>query len=147
MTDIKLWYVGSPVTTYSTKRYDTLKKAIQNDFPAIHPGSTFLFARGLYGSSQEWKRKWPSTLHTIGGMLFFTDTDNCIGRGVWIELRDVFNRGLPVYFVTNQGTFIRAPKKDSVTWTMDTDNWKQYARLEVIAGAYSRVSQEKSPSC
>lgn len=89
-------YVASPISTYTTARYDTMLSRVRSRFPDSH----ILPARDLFKSNADWRRKWPVILPTLDAVVFFDDDDGCIGAGTEQEIADAQSADIPVSFLT-----------------------------------------------
>jgi hypothetical protein len=89
-------YVASPISTYTTARYDAMLTRVRRHFPA----SDILPARDLFTSNADWRRTWPVILPTLDAVVFFDDDDGCIGAGTEQEIADAQSAGIPVCFLT-----------------------------------------------
>lgn len=86
-------YVASSLSTYDTPDYSTKLERITELFP----NAEILAARGLFTSNADWRQKWPGIVSQIDALVFFDDADGYIGYGVWTEISDAIERGIPVY--------------------------------------------------
>lgn len=116
-------YVASPLSTYHTPRYEAMLAHIAARFPAAE----ILPARDLFGSTAEWRARWPQTLASIDAICVFPDESRWVGRGVWTEVRDAAAAGLPVWVVADDG--IIHTLDDVRIISIDPEDWRQYALL------------------
>lgn len=118
-------YVASPLSTYSTKRYDRMLGHITTSFPE----AKLLPARSLYASNRDWLCQWPDVLNSIDAVVVFTDEGGWVGHGVWTELSDAALAGLPVWIIRDDGALFTLDGAQVVT--IDEDDWRQYALLHL----------------
>lgn len=119
-------YLASPLTTYRTPRYDRMIEAARQRFP----GATILPARGLFFGARDWLNRWPAVLETLAGIAFFTDEAGWIGKGVFTELMDARDAGLPIWVLTDDGA-VHSPYAFAISG-VDEEDWRQYARIQVM---------------
>lgn len=89
-------YVASPISTYTTARYDAMLSRVRSYFPE----SDILPARDLFESNTDWRRKWPVIVTTLDAVVFFDDDDGCIGAGTEQEITDASSARIPVFFLS-----------------------------------------------
>ena len=126
-----LLYVASPITCYSTPRYDQMLEHVRRHFP----DADLLPARGLYQGSAHWLATWPTHLARITGLVFFADTDRSIGRGVVLEIDDATDRvpPVPVSYLQDDGTLVPFER----VWLPLINggaSWRRYAQVEALEG-------------
>lgn len=116
-------YLASPIGTYHTPRYDRMLAHAGRHFP----DASILPARGLYRDVADFKRRWPRLLPTLSALAFFADEAGYIGYGVWTEIRDMRRRGLPVWFLTDDGALYAW---EAVRFGVpDEQDWRRYLRV------------------
>jgi hypothetical protein len=118
-------YLASPIATYYTLRYDRMRAHVERLFP----GAAIVAARGLYRNSADFLRRWPTIRHSLSTLVFFTDEQQYIGYGVFTEIRDARDGGLPVFFLTDDG--ILHALDDVILGQPNEDDWRRYMRVSV----------------
>jgi hypothetical protein len=130
-----LLYVASPMATYQTPRYDQMLAHARQHFQ----DGNLMPARDLYSSNAHWQATWPQHLKRIDGVVFFTDTDLTIGKGVVAELSDALRRGVPIHYLQDDGSLL--PYKQVAVEVLDGGaSWRKYARVQVNS---DRSTQER----
>jgi len=120
-------YLASSLSTYRAPRYDRMLNASRAHFPQARVRT----ARSLFTSNQEWRARWPAVLTSSTALVFFVDAAGYIGKGVYQEIHDADMYGIPVWFLTDDGTMYDL---NTLSFTVDEDDWKQYARVHVAKG-------------
>lgn len=118
-------YVASSLSTFNTPRYDSELVRIRKHFPHAE----IVPARGLFSSNAEWKLGWPDLLATIDAIVFFADDDGCVGYGVWTELSDADERGIPIWYQAPHGRLYQFGDSDDVEVHLRPWDWKQFAMI------------------
>lgn len=118
-------YVASSLHTFDTPRYGTELARIREHFPHAE----IVPARGLFGSNADWKRGWPALLPTIDALVFFADDDGYVGLGVWTELCDADERGIPICYLAPHGRLYEFGDSDAVQVSLRPWDWKQFAMM------------------
>jgi len=121
-------YVASSLSTFRTARYDWMFSATRAHFPEARVRT----ARSLFTSNQEWRARWLSVLTSSTALVFFLDAAGYIGKGVHQEIHDAGAYGIPVWFLDDEGVL---HDLSAVIFTVNEDNWKQYAHVHVTKGA------------
>jgi hypothetical protein len=93
-------YVASPIGTYGLGLYDRQVAAIRRRLPR----AKLILARGLFADNEDWRARWPAIVRSIDKLVFFTAPDRTIGLGVFTEIGDALNLGIPVAFLSRRGT-------------------------------------------
>lgn len=120
-------YVASPVAMYTKPIYNKLLHQIQSEYGDFE----VVPARGLYGSMQQFREKWPTILPSIGLLIFISDKDNTIGRGVWIEIHDALSHKIPVMYMTYSGDYVPMNKL-KIELLNDGASFTKYAVVHVV---------------
>ena len=84
-------YVAAPISAYGTVRYDRTLDRLTTTSDHYVVG-----AAGLFSSTPHWREWWPSILERLAAVSVLGAMDGTIGRGVWVEVRDADQRGLPI---------------------------------------------------
>lgn len=131
-------YVASSLSTYSTARYEQMIDAARSHYPQ----ATILPARDQFTSTDDWRRRWPELLNTLQAVVFFADDDGYIGYGVFTELTDALDRGIPVrYLAPNGGLYeISADDGEIETTAFRPGDWRQFATIAYRAPASEALS-------
>jgi len=97
-------YFAAPMQMYNDPLYDVALRHVHELFPFAE----VLSARDLFTSSADWREKWPAIQPTVDMLVFITDRDGWIGRGVLKEILDI-GKGLwrPTDLLTPDGEFHR----------------------------------------
>lgn len=114
-------YLASSLPTFATDRYGRMVEHAGARFPR----ATILPARDLFESNAGWRRRWPRVLRSLAALAVFADAEGWIGNGVWSEVRDALRRGLPVYFLTDDGA--AHPWETVAVADRNPDDWRRYA--------------------
>jgi hypothetical protein len=93
-------YVASPVGTYDLPLYGRQVAALHR-WP---PDATLILARDAFTDTADWLTCWPAIVPRIDALVFFAATDRTIGAGVFQEIADALNQGVPVRFLSRRGT-------------------------------------------
>lgn len=118
-------YFAAPVTTYLTRHYHrglTLTKDLFEYGDVIS-------ARDEFKSTDDWLEKWPKIMPTINVVVFISDEDGWIGKGVWREINDVANNhGIVAYLDRN--LMYRYPLEwiEFIDWP--SPSWRYYKRVK-----------------
>lgn len=120
-------YVASSLSTYRTPRYDRMVASVREQFPH----ATILPARDQFTSNHDWRRRWPDLLPTLQGVVFFADNDGYVGYGVWTELNDALDRGIPVRYLTPNGGLCEISAEDGEIEVLAFRpwDWRQFAMI------------------
>jgi hypothetical protein len=92
-------YIASPVGTYDLPLYDRQVSALRHRLP----GARLILARDAFADTGDWLARWPSIVRRIDALVFFAAPDRTIGVGVFQEISDALNRGVPVAFLFRGG--------------------------------------------
>lgn len=87
-------YIASPVSTYTTSRYDKVRELVHTQFP----DDVIYAARGMYANSEDWISQWPTIAKRMDICVYFAAADGTYGRGVYHELESFFAAHKPVYY-------------------------------------------------
>src|SRR4051812_39425533 len=85
-------YLGAPMQTYRHHAYDDALARIRARFP----DASILSPRELFTSNRDWLDQWPLILPTLDALVFITDRDGWIGKGVHKEVLDAASLAIPV---------------------------------------------------
>lgn len=124
-------YVASPLSTFNTPRYDSELQHLRAHFHH----ADIVPARGLFTSNAEWKRGWPDILSTIDALVFFADDDGYVGYGVWTELSDAYERGIPIWYQAPHNRLYEFGDSDDVQVSLRPWGWKQFAMIAYTLSA------------
>jgi hypothetical protein len=118
-------YVASPLSTYRTPRYDAMVARVR----VLFPQAEILPAREVFRSNADWRARWACIMPTLAAVVVFPDTGGWIGAGVWKEVHDARNHGIPVYVLDDAGDVrgweaIRLMERRP-------DDWQRTARLDL----------------
>ncbi len=95
-------YVATPKTLYGTGRLHRAVRALRARFP----DAFLLLPAQLFQSRDDWLARFPRVLETLTRLVFLTDVDGFIGRGVASECCAALQAGKPVDFLTDTGELI-----------------------------------------
>lgn len=119
-------YVASSLHTFDTPRYNTELARITEHVPHAE----IMPARSLFTSHAEWRRGWPNILTTIDALVFFADDDGYVGYGVWTELCDANERGIPIWYLAPHGRLYEFGDSDDVQVSLQPSNsMRQFAMI------------------
>lgn len=121
-------YIASSVSLYRKPLYDEYKKQLMQRYPS----AAFIWAKGLYGSSQQWLEDWPRYCEQATMLIFLAD-EGWIGRGVHTEIEDMLKAGKPVFYLYREYA-LAIPSLDRaypVQFDKVTDSWKAYCKVTV----------------
>lgn len=135
-------YVASPLNTFDSPDYDRRIDRIRELFP----GDTIIPARGLFGSNGAWRRKWLAFLKTIDLLVFFADPGGFVGRGVWHECTTAHERGIPVRFLTEDGSLLGFTDTEDIFPVFFRGSWKRYVRIDHVMPKHIQDKIEVSDS-
>ena len=130
-------YVASSLHTFNTPRYDVELNRIRTRFPdaAIIP------ARGRFHSNRAWRRGWPKLLASIDAVVFFADDDGFIGLGVWTELCDADERGIPISYLAPHGEFYDFNDSGDVQVALRPWDWQRFAMIAYTVAIDEAIEQ------
>lgn len=120
-------YVASSLSTYATPEYARNLDRIAELFP----DAEILAPRDLFTSNSDWLRKWPGVVAQIDALIFFQDAQGYIGYGVWTEIHDAIDHGIPVSLLADSSLH---PWSTVEISERQPDNWRQYARIHAPQG-------------
>jgi hypothetical protein len=79
------------MSCYGTGRYHDCLRVLRADGREVVIG-----AANLYRDQAHFERWWPRVLPLLNALSVLGEADGTVGRGVWTEVHDAFDRGLPV---------------------------------------------------
>ncbi len=116
-------YFAAPKQTYSETSYDDGLERARLPFPA----AVVLSPRELFTSNRDWLDQWPLILPTLDALVFITDSEGWVGKGVHKEVLDAASLAITVELLTSDGRF--QPLADIEFADVDLRGWPQYARV------------------
>lgn len=94
-------YLALPLELIGTAAHRRARSAVRTRFP----GAEVLDPAVLFGSSAEWRERWPGVLRDIDALVFVPGPEGAVGAGVLQEVLDARLRGLPVEHLGPDGRF------------------------------------------
>ncbi len=104
-------YLALPRTTHMTKIYfaTTLDQYDKPEYPTVladvrgyfGPEAEILESRALWHSNDHWRGAWPGLLPTVDALAVWPRPDGTIGAGVYREVQDAREHGIPVHIFAN----------------------------------------------
>ncbi len=122
-------YLAAPKSEYGSPRYARLVALTRKHFP----DAEVIEARTAFSDTADWRASWPDILATLSALVFLTTETGWIGRGVWAELREARDCGLPIYHLTDGGRLVALA--DLAFSRPRPDNWVAHVRVMVANGA------------
>lgn len=89
-------YVAMPVSLYDEEEYSIAQSVVKELFN----NADFTWPKGLYSNWREFLLTHITHLQECDMLVFFTDTYNSIGRGVWYEIQYMLRQNKPVFLIT-----------------------------------------------
>lgn len=129
-------YIASPIQTYTEPRYPDMVAQVGLAWPY----DDMLPAKSMFASSAEWRSEWPKLVKTLGLLVFFTDKDGFIGKGVKTEIDDALKLKIPVYYL-EENTFYPYNEVHIVLFD-NGDDWRHYATVQTLPAAPKSTTWE-----
>lgn len=121
-------YLAAPKSEYGSPRYARLVALTRKHFP----DAEVIEARTAFSDTADWRASWPDILATLSALVFLTTETGWIGRGVWAEIREARDLGLPVYHLTDRGRLVPLP--DLTFSRPNPEDWTAHVRVTVANG-------------
>ncbi|MDX2059501.1 MAG: hypothetical protein SFV24_16945 [Gemmatimonadales bacterium] len=116
-------YLAAPITVYGTPAWCTANTRVT----AAHPGSIILNPMAVFRDRRDWQARLPAVLRGVTRLVFLTDAEGFIGRGVDHEIASAIAVGCPVERLTVDGAFV--PLAALVIDPPTDDDWSHYRRV------------------
>ena len=89
--ELPVRYLACPMSCYATERYHDCLRALRAEGREVVVG-----AANLYRDQAHFERWWPRLLRHISAVSVLAEVDGTVGRGVWTEVHDAWDRAVPV---------------------------------------------------
>jgi len=122
----RIVYIASPISTFSTPRYDRMVAHVRARFP----DHEILTARGLWESPESWRQLWPLLHPRLTRIIAFSDEDGRVGAGVVQEILDGNAASIPIEFVTEDGRFV--PLRDARVRLIPGGDMQNFAQIVLL---------------
>jgi hypothetical protein len=120
-----LVYVMGRIVDYETGFYARAVSWAEQSFPSCQ----VVPARGLWSSTPDWLRRWPSFATTVGLGIIVTGPGNIVGRGVWREVEDLNAWRIPSLWIKVSSSRL-TPVPAPVLRQLPGDDWNAWAKVE-----------------
>lgn len=118
-------YLSAPIPMYGSPTWLAAVARLQ----ALFPGEAMLDPLQLFRDRNDWQRRLPSVLRTATRLVFLTDAEDWIGRGVDHEIRVAVAVGCPIVRLGSDGTLVSLAAL--ALGPPNAEDWVRYRRVGV----------------
>lgn len=118
-------YLAAPITTYRSGQYDCALRWLRTNYPH----ATIVSARDAFRDRVDWLARWRGVLSRCAALVFITDGEDFIGRGVDGEI--TFARARPILVLMLNGAGRLVPYHHLSFTPPNAGDWQRYRRVTV----------------
>ena len=118
-------YVATPLVIFQAPvRYFKMVKAWVKK---AAPNAELIFGAHEFSSTKDWKARWADVRGSVDAVLFAADPYATIGKGVYQEVQDALEAGLPVGYVVGPDMIVTSDEFEIVV--VDPNDRMRYAKV------------------